>query len=306
MKFKSVPAALALAIIFLTTLVSCNSHEDLLVESKSMVHVNISTFDYTQEDFQSRAAASDAVSRIAFAVFDASGNRVESISQAKGTDGNFGTITCELDPGTYTFVAVGHRVTTADAAADVVAEISSPTLATLPEYGITDTFSGAKTIEVKPHTDIDLALTLPRIVTLFSLYTLDPVPSNVSSMTLEFNPTSEYSLSDTDPKVFASFNPTTGLATQKWHHSVTLDATSFHGESSAYFNYYTLLTADEQNLDITITAYDSEGGEVLSRTLTAPMKRNRKTTAQGRFFSAPLDQALQFNNTWLEELIVGF
>lgn len=305
MKFKSVPAALALAIIFLTSIVSCNSHEDLLVESKSMVHVNISTFDYTQEAIQSRAAASDAVSRIAFAVFDSKGTCVKTINQAKN-DEDFGTITCELAPGTYTFVAVGHRVTTADAAADVVAQITSPSLATLPEYGITDTFSGAKTIEVKPHTDIDLALTLPRIVTLFSLYTLDPVPSNVSSMTFEFNPSSEYSLSDTDPKVFASFNPTTGLATQKWHHSVTLDATSFHGKSSAYFNYNTLLTADEQNLDITITAYDSEGGEVLSRTLTAPMKRNRKTTAQGRFFSAPLDQALQFHNTWLEELIVGF
>lgn len=305
MKFKSLPAALTLTIIFLTTLVSCNSHEDLLVESKSMVHVNISTFDYTQEDIQSRAAASDAVSRIAFAVFDSKGTCVKTINQAKN-DEDFGTITCELDPGTYTFVAVGHRVTSADAAADVVAEISSPTLATLPEYGITDTFSGAKTLEVKPHTDIDLALTLPRIVTLFSLYTLDPVPSNVSSMTFEFNPSSEYSLSDTDPIVFASFNPTTGLATQKWHHSVTLDATSFHGKSYAYFNYNTLLTADEQNIDITITAYDSEGGEVLSRTLTAPMKRNRKTTAQGRFFSAPLDQALQFNNTWLTELKVDF
>lgn len=310
--FNSFSAVLGL--VALGAMTSCSIKEDVSGCPKQQVYVDLRAFDYSMEDFGSVSGgpstkasgmiatkaveASEAVSQIAFKAFDSSGSEVYSESQSSG-DSGFGSIDFELAPGSYTFVAVGNKLS-ANAGADAMVSISSATEATLPEALPTDVFSLTKAITIEPRKDFTTAMTLPRVISQFKLATIDKLPSNVASIELIANPTATNAST-------ASFDPSDGrlLTDQRW--TKTANVSPSAGKQPVTITLNMLLTSDEQSIDVVANAYDSSGNLITTISLNdVPMKRNRVTIARGVLFEAGASSTFTFENTWLDPYEMAF
>ena len=311
--FNSFSAILGLVVLGAMT--SCSIKEDVSGCPKQQVYVDVRAFDYSMDDFGSvsggpstkasgmiatRAVeASEAVSQIAFKAFDASGAEAYSVSQSSG-DSGFGNIDFELAPGSYTFVAVGNKLS-ANAGADAMVSISSVSEATLPEALPTDVFSLTKAVTIEPRKDFTTAMTLPRVMSQFKLATIDKLPASVASIELIANPTALANAST------ASFDPSDGrlLTDQRWTKTAIVSASA--GKQPVTISLNMLLTSDEQSIDVIANAYDASGNLITTISLNdVPMKRNRVTTARGTLFNAGGSSSFSFENTWLDPYEMAF
>lgn len=313
--FNSFSAILGL--VALGAMTSCSIKEDVSGCPKQQVIVDLRAFDYSMDDFGSVSGgpstkasgmiatkaveASEAVSQIAFKAFDASGEEIYSESQSSG-DSGFGSIDFELAPGSYTFVAVGNKLS-ANAGADAMVSISSVSEATLPEALPTDVFSLTKAVTIEPRKDFTTAMTLPRVMSQFKLATIDKLPSNVASIELIGNSKA----SDGSGASGASFDPSDGrlLTDQLWTKTAIVSASA--GKQPVTISLNMLLTSDEQSIDVVANAYDSSGNLITTISLNdVPMKRNRVTTARGTLFNAGGASSFTFENTWLDPYEMAF
>ena len=296
--FNSFSAILGL--VALGAMTSCSIKEDVSGCPKQQVYVDVRAFDFSMGSFATKAVeASEAVSQIAFKAFDSNGNEAYSVTQSSG-DSGFGSLEFQLAPGSYTFVAVGNKLST-NAPEGAMVSISSVTSATLPEALPTDVFSLTKEVTIEPRTAFTTAMTLPRVMSQFKLATIDKLPVNVASIELIANPTAPVNAST------ASFDPSDGrlLAAQRW--TKTANVIPSAGKQPVTISLNMLLTSDEQLIDITANAYDTSGNLVTSLTLTnVPMKRNRVTTARGTLFNAGGSSSFTFENTWLDSYEMTF
>lgn len=311
--FNSFSAILGL--VALGAMTSCSIKEDVSGCPKQQVYVDLRAFDYSMDDFGSVSGgpstkasgiiatkaveASEAVSQIAFKAFDASGEEIYSESQSSG-DSGFGSIDFELAPGSYTFVAVGNKLS-ANAGADAMVSISSVSEATLPEALPTDVFSLTKAVTIEPRKDFTTAMTLPRVMSQFKLATIDKLPSNVASIELIGN--SKASASATG----ASFDPSDGrlLTDQRWTKTAIVSASA--GKQPVTISLNMLLTSDEQSIDVIANAYDANDNLITTISLNdVPMKRNRVTIARGTLFNAGGASSFTFENTWLDPYEMAF
>lgn len=303
--FSSFSAILGLVVLGAMT--SCSIKEDVSGCPKQQVFVDLRAFDFSMGSFATKAVeASEAVSQIAFKAFDASGAEAYSVSQSSG-DSGFGSLEFQLAPGSYTFVAVGNKLST-NVPEGAMVSISSVTSATLPEALPTDVFSLTKEVTIEPRTAFTTAMTLPRVMSQFKLATIDKLPSNVASIELIGNSKAPAgSGSSASGASGASFDPSDGrlLTDQRWTKTANVSASA--GKQQVTISLNMLLTSDEQSIDVIANAYDASGNLITTISLNdVPMKRNRVTTARGTLFNAGGSSSFSFENTWLDPYEMAF
>ena len=270
-------------------LFSCtNSIEENDLGQKSRVLVNIHPFSITEE-FATRSEISVAATRLSFAVYDAKGILVGTITHQASSSESFGTIAMELYPGTYTMVAVAHN-------GEADATISSTTSVTLPGTRFTDTFSGVQSLTVEMGKDCTLGMTLPRVTSAFILRLLDTPPADAKEIKVVVNS------GGLEPTAL-EINPTTGLAANNWKQTCTIPVSKISTDVPIYF----IGMYNSSTVTIKATAYDTEDKEIISHTISGvTMIPNRKTIATGTFFKSSGTGSFTLNDSWGDDNEINY
>jgi len=274
------------------------------IQTASRVKLKVQAFDIDQSGFSSgrtKADSKDPFKRLAFKVFNEDGVAVFDTTQCY-TQTGFGSVDFLLPEGTYTFVAVGHNVST-DKASDstVVASISSVDAVTLPEQNIVDLFSATKEVTILPAKDSSISMSLPRVNTKFKLVMTDAIPANAATMEFVLNANGTESTAD------HTIDPSTGFASSDRQYVRTFDVSSAAGKTGQSISINLLLTAVTKDIDVMITAYDANEDVIISRLLEdVPMKQNRITTATGVFFNSEASATFSVGTTWDTEHAITY
>ena len=199
-------------------------------------------------------------------VFDAWGEKVFATMKTQTKDdADFGSLTCQLEAGTYTVVAVGHSSIKS-------ATIKSPQMVQFTASDgekLTDTFSCCQQIEVG-NDALQQTFQMQRMTAMVQFKLTDEsIPESFARMVIGYTGGS------------ASFNPTTSQGTTKSTQSESRPAVS----SQVYQVYTFPYLSDTGVLKMTLTAYDAQGNTLRQRVFDAvPVTRNRITTYTGQFF----------------------
>ena len=280
---------------------SCSVKEDLAVceksEAKSEVYLDLRGFGLEQSSL-TKASETQAPHRIVFKAFDSSGKAVYDSTQVSSQEG-FGSLSFELSPGAYTFVAVAHDVALTGSPAapnpdrSVAASIVSPSQATVPEPLIQDTFCDTLNVTIEPGVPFAAGMTLPRIISSFEIYLNDMTPTGTKMFKIVAN------TAGSEASGNASFNPSTGLASTDRQYVKEEDISAGIGIARNHIGLNLFLNADEEDIDITATAYNVDGQVIASHTLKdVPMKRNCLTVARGNFFTTGGSGTFSFLTDW--------
>ena len=235
-----------------------------------------------------RATASEACSRLNFAIYNNDGSRVKQVNQL-ATDKNFGIASFQLDEGDYMLVVVGHSAS------------GNPTM-TNPQkisftnaQGYTDTFlsSGNVTIADEP---VDVDVTLERIVALCRFVLTDEFPTDVAKMQFYYTGGS------------GAFSAYTGLGSVNSKQTMTFDVTD---GSQKQFDLYTFLHEESDNIALKVTALDAAGNILYERDFDVPMEQNHITWLTGAFFdgsgsSSTTVTGVKINTDWAGETHLTF
>ena len=235
-----------------------------------------------------RATASEACSRLNFAIYNNDGSRVKQVNQL-ATDKNFGIASFQLDEGDYMLVVVGHSAS------------GNPTM-TNPQkisftnaQGYTDTFlsSGDITIADEP---VDVDVTLERIVALCRFVLTDEFPTDVAKMQFYYTGGS------------GAFSAYTGLGSVNSKQTMTFDVTD---GSQKQFDLYTFLHEESDNIALKVTALDAAGNILYERDFDVPMEQNHITWLTGALFdgsgsSSTTVTGVKINTDWAGETHLTF
>lgn len=209
-------------------------------------------------------AIGDYFSRLAIQLFDADGNKVwDKVKTQSRDDADYGTLSCSLQEGTYTVVAVGHS-------SPVTPSIKSTELVQFTaQSGVknSDTFCycGAVTIDAS-HTSHELRMNRVTAMLRFQ-FTDDPMPDQLAAIKCDYSGGS------------ANFNPTTGEGCTKSSQS------ELRGVGSYCFFTFPYL-AESCVLKVTLQALDANENILTTKTFTdVPVTRNRITTYRGTLFT---------------------
>lgn len=274
-----------MASLWLTALVSCHRCEEL--GEKVQVTVSVDDFEIFDEPF-SGSKNTNTVKNISFAIFKANGEVEYSANQTE-TDADFGTFSYPLYQGQYTIVAVGHKNSAGHAV------IQSPSLVTFPNNAVTDIFAKVQTINITNNSPQTIDLALDRAISCLKVSPTDTIPSTVSSITFNYS-SGGYTL-----------NPATLLCPSVTGVQATIDVPATAHRTSQIFSRYVILNAEEQTMNITVTAYDGSDNVIVSRTFNnVTLKRNRQTIARGAFFSSTGTSTLTFNDDYLTNDTITF
>ena len=264
-KMYALSASLALCIIsVIILLLSCEKTITADDESANTIgNLRVTVYQIEQTPFSSltRATASEACTRLNFAVYTSNCTRVKLISQVS-SDATFGQCVFQLAEGTYQLVVVGHSSS------------ANPTMTDLSKVqftnatGYTDTFLcyGEVTIGEEP---LDLRVSLDRIVALCRFVITDDIPADVKKMEFYYTGGS------------GAFDATTGLGCVNSKQDVKFDVTA----SQKQFDLYTFLHNIEGTIHLTVTALDGSGNELYRREFEVPMQQNHITWLSGAFFN---------------------
>lgn len=272
-------------------LTSCTEKEELpAVDTKSLVTLDLRAFGLEDAPF-TKATGEQPPQRIVFKAISADTTAYEA-SQKTG-DAGYGTLNFELSPGTYKFVAVAHDMSKNATAQTPSASIDSATKVTMPEELVQDAFSLVKDVTIKPGVAFSEAMNLPRVISNFEIYMNDQLPAKVKNFKIVAN------VAGAQESGCAVFDPSTGFAkaNRQWVKEVDISASA--GRKDTHIGINLFLTAASQTMDITCTAFDTDGKEIIKHELkNVEMKQNRKTIARGIFFSAGGSASFTFSTNW--------
>lgn len=214
----------------------------------------------------------DYFSRINVQLFDTEGNKVftQVKSQAKGDD-DFGTLSCALQEGTYTVVAVGHS-------SPVAASIKSTEMVQFTaKDGVknSDTFCycGQITID-EDHNNHELRMNRMTAMLRFD-FTDTQMPTAFAGIKCDYTGGS------------ANFNPTTSQGCTKSSQS------ELRGKNNYYFFTFPYM-ADECTLKVTLTALDANQNVLTTKVINdVPVTRNRISTYHGTLFTDEPGEIIQ-------------
>lgn len=222
----------------------------------------VSIFQLEQTPFSdyTRAAASEACTRLNYAIYDVAGTRLKQVNQKLGDTG-FGTASFQLEEGEYQLLVVAHSSN------------GNPTMTNPAKIqftnanGFSDTFIKYQTISIgdEPQT---LSLSLQRIVALCRFDITDNYPAGVTGMRFYYTGGS------------GAFNAATGLGCVNSKQDVKFDVTS----GQKRFDLYTFLHDTEGTIHLTVTALDAAGNTYGEREFEVPLEQNKITWCTGNFF----------------------
>ena len=207
-------------------------------------------------------AASEACTRLNFAVYDQGGLRLKQLNQTSDM-ADFGHASFQLEEGTYQLVVVGHSAS------------GNPTMTNPAKIqftnstGYTDTFQCYGEVTIGEEA-VDYQVSLDRIVALCRFVVTDDIPADVRKMQFYYTGGS------------GAFNAATGLGSVASKQTVTVDVTD---GSQKQFDLYTFLHEQSDNIALKVTALDASGNVLYERDFDVPMQQNHITWLSGAFFN---------------------
>ena len=247
-------------------------------------------FDYFTRRALTRTAkpASEACTRLNFAIYDEDGSRVKQVNQTKDI-ANYGTAYFQLEPGGYTLVVVGHSSN------------GNPTMTNLGKIqftntqGYTETFLYCATVTIAED-PVELQVSLDRIVSLCRFVITDDIPADIKKMRFYYTGGS------------GAFNALTGLGSVNSKQTVTFDVSS---GSQKQFDLYTFLHEVESDISLEVTALDASDNVLYERDFDVPMEQNHITWLTGAFFNGSSSSSITItgvtvNTDWAGETHTTF
>ena len=229
-----------------------------------------------------RAAVTDYCNRLNFAIYEMDGSRVKQVNQTSDKAG-FGTASFSLEEGEYQLVVLAHSSN------------GNPTM-TNPQkiqfsnsLGYTDTFLYYTTVTVTEEHQT-LSVSLERIVSMCRFVMNDAIPAGVNKLEFYYTGGS------------GAFNATTGLGNVNSKQKMTFSVTA--GQSGTMYDLYTFLHQQDDDITLTVTAYDSADNVLYEREFDVPMTRRKITRLSGDFFtgepgsSGDVGVTISINGDW--------
>ena len=225
----SISAVIALLIVFVVFACEKAITPDENAEGVADGNLHVSVFEIEKTPFASftrganyistRAseAASAVVTHLNFAIYDLSGTRLKQVNQTSDA-ANFGKASFQLSAGDYTLVVVGHSSN------------GNPTMTSPAKIqftntqGFTDTFLYCCDVTIGEE-NVDLSVSLDRIVSLCRFVVTDDFPADVKKMRFYYTGGS------------GAFDATTGLGCVNSKQDVKFDVTA----DKKQFDLYTFL-----------------------------------------------------------------
>lgn len=236
------------------------------------------------------AEAENGCTMLNFAFYDQSGTRVKQVNQKVGDNG-FGLVTLQLDEGDYQLLVLAHSCS------------KNPTMTNAEKIqfnnstGYTDTYLYYGPLTVTAETQ-RLELSLHRIVAGCRFVVVDTIPDGVASLRFTYKGGSGH------------FNAATGLGVTNSTQQVSRSV--MPGETMTTCDLFTFLHEVEDDIQLTATALDDEGNEVMGWEYDVAMKRNRRTWMTGSFFrGVPSTKEwtlnrLEIDTNWGEEVFYSY
>ena len=228
-------------------------------------NVTISFIPTTADITRGEIIIGDYFSKLNIQLFTADGEKVFStVKTQTSTDPNFGTLNVDLEPGTYTVVAVGHSSTKS-------ASIKSAELVQFTATDgqkLTDTFCHCGKVIVDEESGFH-ELRMNRVTAMIRFVLIDEdIPEDFDHLRIDYSGGS------------ANFSPTTMEGCTKSNQSeLRLPATEYQVFTFPYLS-------SEGNLKVTLNALDANGNILKHLMLTdVPITRNRITTYTGTLFA---------------------
>lgn len=221
-------------------------------------------FDGAQAKSRAATEVSELCSRLTFAIFDAGGSRVKSVSQTS-TDKSFGTFGVSLPQGSYRVVVIAHS-------GNGSVSVTDPEKIKFPDNKVTDTFYCCEDIEV---TDAkSYALELRRAVAMFRLVITDDVPASVKRFKFYYTGGS------------STLNAVTGRGCVDSRQTEYREVTAEMAGKPCQLDVFTFPHADEGELKMTVTALDAAGTTVAEKLFEAvPVQLGWISKYSGAFFN---------------------
>ena len=261
-------------VCILCTLLSLSSCEKAITDDDSVVsgsaadknaNLRVTVFSIEKTPFETftRAAtpASEACTRLNFAIYDEGGSRVKQVNQTSA-EADFGKASFQLAEGDYLLVVVGHSSTGNPTMTDPTkVQFTNAT-------GYTDTYLCCANVTIGEE-KVDYQVSLDRITALCRFVLTDTeIPSEVKKLRFYYTGGS------------GAFNATTGLGCVNSKQDVKFDITS----AQKQFDLYTFLHDTEGTIHLTVSALDASGGIYAERDFDVPMQQNYITWLSGPFF----------------------
>ena len=261
-------------VCILCTLLSLLSCEKAIIDPESVVsgspadkNLRVTVFSIEKTPFETftRAAppASEACTRLNFAIYDEGGSRVKQVNQTSA-EADFGKASFQLAEGDYLLVVVGHSAN------------GNPTMTDLTKVqftnatGYTDTYLCCGNVTIGEE-KVDYQVSLDRITALCRFVLTDTeIPVDVKKMRFYYTGGS------------GAFNATTGFGCVNSKQDVKFDVSA----SQKQFDLYTFLHDTEGTILLVVSALDASGVEILQREFDVPMQQNYITWLSGPFFGA--------------------
>ena len=296
MKKYFISASAVCALIFVMAVLALSSCEKILFSEDDEVtgdkngNLRVSVFQIEKTSFASmtRSEASEACTRLNFAIYNMDGSRVKQVNQTSDKSG-FGTASFQLDEGVYQLVVLGHSAS------------GNPTMTNPAKIqftnatGYTDTFLYSKEITIGEE-PVDMQVALDRIVSLCRFIITDDYPAEVAKMQFYYTGGS------------GAFDAYTGYGSVNSKQTVTFSV----ADGQKQFDLYTFLHEDSDNIALKVTALDAAGNELRNREFDVQMEVNHITWLTGAFFegsgssSSTTVTGVTVNTDWAGETHVSF
>ena len=288
-------------VCILCTLLSLLSCEKAITDDDSVVsgspadkNLRVTVFSIEKTPFETftRAAtpASEACTRLNFAIYDEGGSRVKQVNQTSA-EADFGKASFQLAEGDYLLVVVGHSSSGNPTMTDPTkVQFTNAT-------GYTDTYLCCGTVTIGEE-KVDYQVSLDRITALCRFVLTDTeIPSEVKKLSFYYTGGS------------GAFNAQTGLGCVNSKQDVKFDVSA----SQKQFDLYTFpYKSTEGAIHLTVSALDASGVEILQREFDVPMQQNYITWLSGPFFGASSTTgstgitSVTVNTDWAGETHIAF
>ncbi len=247
---------------------SCSNSDSVEAPQSGEVTVTFNVANYEQIDMDDAETRSTAITNLywlTLGIYDANTLQLvtDTVTQYY-TSSDFGTFSVTLPYGEYKVLVLGYTNTRQP-------DMSDPTAIVFTDNFVPNLFSNnTLDLTVDATTEISQTILLSRVVAAFRIHWEDATPATISGMYIVMEGGS-YKL-----------NSLTGYADKVETRTYDVD----FAESDHYLTLYSFLTEESATMDITMTAYDGDGAEIVTHRFTdVPMKINQFTQYTGNFFT---------------------
>lgn len=247
------------------------------------------SFTATANSPARRVAASEACTRLNFAIYNQEGTRIKQVNQTSDMS-DFGKASFQLAEGTYQLVVVGHSASGNPTMTDPAkVQFTNAT-------GYTDTFLCYGEVTIGEEA-ASYQVSLDRIVSLCRfVITDDAYPADVKKMRFYYTGGS------------GAFDAATALGCVNSKQDVKFDVSA----TQKQFDLYTFLHATQGTIHLAVSALDASDNELYKREFDVPMQQNYITRLSGPFFegsgssTATTITGVTVNTDWAGETHYSF